>query len=160
MHADEDIRAIFRDDLRTQNRVVVELPTGALVIARTAEDMEARLLALGYPLSWPSVLKSELDLNTNPREHKDRFGDVKFNERENKITFDREHVSDDDLIDALKFAQSKLGHGLKLTCDDEVFLKRMARSATRHGIKVTNPELQDYIESIQPPKVVPFRRMA
>ena len=72
-------------------------------------------------------------------------GDHLFTDRGNRITFDREIVTDDDVRLALVHAQQKFGNELTLTGDDPRFKERMARIADDMGMTVLNPELQDAI---------------
>lgn len=69
-----------------------------------------------------------------------------FTDRGNRITFDRELVSDEDILLALAHAQQKFGKQVTLTGDDPVFLARMACLADDLGMAVLNPDLQSAIE--------------
>jgi hypothetical protein len=69
-----------------------------------------------------------------------------FTDRGNRITFDRELVSDEDILLALAHAQQKFGRQVTLTGDDPVFLARMACLADDMGMAVLNPDLQSAIE--------------
>lgn len=68
-----------------------------------------------------------------------------FTDRGNRLTFDRERVTDDELRLALLHAREKFGHKLTLTGDDPVFTARMAKMADDLGLQVLNPELQAVI---------------
>ena len=79
-------------------------------------------------------------------EYSDRDAAHLFTDRGNRITFDREIVSDEDICLALVHAQSKYGKQLTLTGQDSVFTERMARLADDMGMTILNPELQITIE--------------
>lgn len=68
-----------------------------------------------------------------------------FTDKGNRITFDRELVSDEDILLALAHAQQKFGKQVTLTGDDQVFLARMACLADDMGMAVLNPDLQSAI---------------
>lgn len=68
-----------------------------------------------------------------------------FIDRGNRISFDRESVSDEDILLALAHAQQKFGKQVTLTGDDPVFLARMACLADDMGMAVLNPDLQSAI---------------
>ena len=78
-------------------------------------------------------------------EYSDKNGAHKFTDRGNRITFDRVHVSDEEIRYALMHARQKFGNQLTLTGDDPVFLARMACQASNMGIQVLNPELHEVI---------------
>jgi hypothetical protein len=69
-----------------------------------------------------------------------------FTDRGNRITFDRELVSDEDILLALAHAKEKFGKQVTLTGDDPVFLARMACLADDMGMVVLNSDLQSAIE--------------
>lgn len=75
-----------------------------------------------------------------------------FTDRGNRLTFDRQIVTDDDLRLALLHAKEKFGPRLTLTGQDPVFVARMAKMANDLGIKVINPELQSLITEYQQSK--------
>lgn len=68
-----------------------------------------------------------------------------FTDRGGRITFDRESVSDEDILLALAHAQEKFGKQVTLTGDDPVFLARMACLADDMGMAILNPDLQSAI---------------
>ena len=80
-------------------------------------------------------------------EYRDQAGVHLFTDRGNRVTFDRERVSDDEIRLALAHEQQKFGLPLTLTGDDPVFTQRMARLADDMGISILNPELQLVIEN-------------
>jgi hypothetical protein len=69
-----------------------------------------------------------------------------FTDRGNRVTFDKDRVTDDEIRLALAHAQQKFGNKLMLTGDDPVFTARMARLADDMGLTVLNPELRPTIE--------------
>ena len=71
-----------------------------------------------------------------------RAGGHLFTDRGNRVTFDRERVTDEEIRLALAHAQHKFGLPLTLTGGDPVFMQRMARLADDMGISILNPELQ------------------
>ena len=75
-------------------------------------------------------------------EYSDKSGVHKFTDRGNRITFDRVHVTDEEIRYALMHARQKFGNQLTLTGDDPVFVARMACQASDMGIQILNPELQ------------------
>ncbi|MEQ1916805.1 MAG: LPD7 domain-containing protein, partial [Gallionella sp.] len=75
-------------------------------------------------------------------EYSDKSGVHKFTDRGNRITFDRVHVTDEEICYALMHARQKFGNQLTLTGDDPVFVARMACQASDMGIQILNPELQ------------------
>ena len=80
-------------------------------------------------------------------EHKNDAGDHLFTDMGNRVTFDRELVTDDDIRLLLAHGQQKFGNELTLTGDDPRFRERMARLADDMGLTVLNPELQDAIQN-------------
>lgn len=74
--------------------------------------------------------------------YSDRSGTHLFTDRGNRITFDRVHVTDEEIRYALMHARQKFGNQLTLTGDDPVFVSRMACQASDMGIQILNPELQ------------------
>ncbi len=69
-----------------------------------------------------------------------------FTDRGNRVTFDKDRVTDDEIRLALAHAQQKFGDKLMLTGDDPVFVARMARLADDMGLTVLNPEMRVVIE--------------
>jgi len=80
-------------------------------------------------------------------EYRDQAGLHLFTDRGNRVTFDRERVSDDEICLALAHAQQKFGLPLTLTGEDTVFTDRMARLADDMGIAILNPELRLVVEN-------------
>ncbi len=68
-----------------------------------------------------------------------------FNDRGNRVTFDRDIVSNADVMAALEHARQKFGDGLQLYGDDPTFVARMARLADDMGITVLNREMEPVI---------------
>ncbi len=79
-------------------------------------------------------------------QYRDQAGLHLFTDRGNRVTFDRERVSDDEIRLALAHAQQKFGLPLTLTGGDPVFTERMARLADDMGMSILNPELRAVIE--------------
>ena len=79
-------------------------------------------------------------------QYRDHAGLHLFTDRGNRVTFDRERVSDDEIRLALAHAQQKFGLPLTLTGADPVFTERMARLADDMGMSILNPELRAVIE--------------
>jgi hypothetical protein len=79
--------------------------------------------------------------------YNDQAGGHMFTDRGNRITFDREIVSDEDIRLALTHAKQKFGNKLTLTGNDPIFAARMAQMADDMGIVILNPELQLVIEN-------------
>lgn len=75
-------------------------------------------------------------------EYADVDGGHLYTDRGNRITFDRVHVTDEEIRLALLHAQSKFGNQLTLTGTDPDFARRMACIADDMGMIVLNPELQ------------------
>lgn len=77
-----------------------------------------------------------------PVEHKSENGDDLFTDRGNRITFDREIVTDEEIRLALVHAQQKFGNELTLNGDDMRIKERIAQIADNMGMTILNPELQ------------------
>lgn len=152
-------RAILRDDM-PHGRFVAELPGGVVVQAPTAEGLKQLLRDLGASC-LPSVRKSWLVQEKAPVVHRDTNGERTFNDRGSRLTFDRESVTDDQILAALRHAVDKYGPPLVLTGECQNFARRMARIAADQGIEVDNPELQDVIADVvarrRAAKVIPFK---
>jgi len=157
-------RVILRDDIFAETgRNVLDFPSGVTLIGDSGAHLYEQMLSLGLDDGRLCFIpKTRVHLDSSPRYHRNITGEVMFIEWAERITFDREYVSDDDLIAALHHAAATFSseNKVSLSGDDEVFTQRMAKLATRLGYEVKNKELQGYIESIRPPKVVPFRRRA
>lgn len=69
-------------------------------------------------------------------------GDPLFTDRGNRVTFDRRHVSDEELRLTLMHAREKFGAAVVLSGSDKVFTERMVKAAAQLGIYVKNPELR------------------
>jgi hypothetical protein len=78
-------------------------------------------------------------------EYRNQAGAHLFTDRGNRVTFDRELVSDDEIRLALVHAQHKFGAPLTLTGEDVLFTARMARLASDMDIAILNPEMQSVI---------------
>lgn len=88
-------------------------------------------------------------------QYRDQTGPHLFTDRGNRVTFDRERVSDDEIRLALAHAQQKFGLPLTLTGADPVFTERMARLADDMGILILNPELRAVIENHRLARQIP-----
>jgi hypothetical protein len=82
-------------------------------------------------------------------EYSDSNGDLLFIDRGNRVTFDREIVSDDEIRLALLHASRKFGNQIMLTGTDAIFAERMARLAFELNLTVINPELQKLRQEIK-----------
>lgn len=134
--------AIYRDDLH--GRLVVELPGRVFVMGKTPQEIVDRLTSMGATIT--SVARqSWMRLATDPKVRRNDLGHQVFVDRGAKLTFEREHVSDDAIVEALLEARNRFGSPLALTGDCAVFNRRMARLATELGIEIENPELQDVV---------------
>lgn len=82
-------------------------------------------------------------------EYSHEDGRLAFIDKGNRITFDREVVTDAELEMALVHASQKFGNQVLLTGTDEIFMNRMVAAAMRMNLRIINPDLQPYIESIK-----------
>jgi hypothetical protein len=109
-------------------------------------------------------MKSDLLLETSPAVRLDANGQPAFTDRGTRLTFDRELVTDDQILAVVRHMAAKFSQPLTLTGDCQIFLRRMARTCAQQGIEVENPELQDYMEEVvalqAAAKVVPFQATA
>ena len=64
---------------------------------------------------------------------------------DNRIAFDKDQVTDDEVRLALDKAQQKFGNKLKLCGEDPAFTARIARLADDMGLTVLNPELEPVV---------------
>lgn len=120
------------------------------------EKKEAAIRSVDSRAMRPYEADALLVLHTHMTWHVTGNGNVQyrsqagvhlFTDRGNRVTFDRERVSDDEIRLALAHAQQKFGSALTLTGDDPVFTQRMARLADDMGITILNPELSVVIEN-------------
>ena len=138
------MHAICRDDLH--GRLVVELPGKVFVIGTTPQEVVDRLKQMGVTVT--SVTRHSLvKLATSPEIRRDELGKPLFVDRGDRLTFDREHVSDEAIVECLLEAKSRFGGPLLMTGDCPIFKTRMARLAAERGIEVDNPELQHVIQT-------------
>lgn len=138
------MHAICRDDLH--GRLVVELPGKVFVMGTTPQEVVDRLKQMGVTVT--SVTRHSLvKLATSPEIRRDVLGTPLFVDRGDRLTFDREHVSDEAIVECLLEAKARFGGPLVLTGDCPIFKRRMARLAAERGIEVDNPELQDVIQT-------------
>lgn len=138
------MHAICRDDLH--GRLVVELPGKVFVMGTTPQEVVDRLKQMGVTVT--SVTRHSLvKLATSPEIRRDVLGKPLFVDRGDRLTFDREHVSDEAIVECLLEAKSRFGSPLVLTGDCPIFKRRMARLAAERGIEVDNPELQHVIQT-------------
>ena len=91
-------------------------------------------------------------------EYSDAIGTHLFTDRGNRLTFDRQRVSDQEIKLALLHAQQKFGKQITLTGDDPIFSARMARLADDMGLTVLNPTLQKVITEHRVQRQSPQRR--
>jgi len=156
-----EARAILRDDM-PGGRFVVELPGGVVVQSPTADGLKQQLASLRAS-HMPAVYKSWLAQERAPVQHRDSNGTHLYTDRGTRLSFDREFVSDDEILAALNHAADKYGQPLSLTGECKVFTARMARVATMHDIEIHNPELQNLIAGIKAQrsagKVLEFPRL-
>lgn len=140
---------------------MVELPGGVVVQSPTADGLMQQLASLGAA-HVPAVYKSKRARELAPVRHRDSNGMHLFTDR-GTVTFDRDIVSDGEILAALNYAADKYGQPLSLTGECKVFTARMARVATMHDIEIENPELQDLIAGIKAQrsagKVLAFPRL-
>ena len=80
------------------------------------------------------MLRFDWALLELPIEYKTSTGDPIFTDRGNRVTFDREMVTDADIRLALVHTQQKFGNEFTLTGDDPIFTARMARLADSMGL--------------------------
>lgn len=100
---------------------------------------EAEALVLLYAgLVWRVTGNGNVEYSTADGAHV-------FTDRGSRVTFDRVHVTDDEIQAALLHSREKFGNEVLLTGDDPVFSARMARIAAGLGIAVVNPELQQIV---------------
>jgi len=138
------MHAICRDDLH--GRLVVELPGNVFVMGTTPQEVVDRLKQMGVTVT--SVTRhSLLKLATSPEMRRDEFGKFLFADRGDRLTFERDHVSDETIVEGLLEAKSRFGSPLVLIGDCPIFKRRMARLAAERGIEVDNPDLQDVVQS-------------
>lgn len=74
------------------------------------------------------------DLYSTPEEFRDPNGEHIFTDRGNRLSFDREIVTDAEIRAALEHAHEKFGNAVKLIGDDPVFKERMAKIAIAMGL--------------------------
>lgn len=85
--------------------------------------------------------------------YSDKAGAHLFTDRGNRLTFDRQKVSDQEIQLALLHAQQKFGNSLTLTGTDPEFTARMAKLADDMGMKILNPEMQAVIAEHRKSKI-------
>jgi Relaxase/Mobilisation nuclease domain/Large polyvalent protein-associated domain 7 len=115
------------------------------VAIRSAHSRAMRPYEADALLAWYSNITWRVTGNGNVQ-YRDQAGLHLFTDRGNRVTFDRERVSDDEIRLALAHAQQKFGLPLTLTGADPVFTERMARFADDMGMSILNPELRAVIE--------------
>lgn len=86
------------------------------------------------PSAGKLMLRFDWAMLEIPTEHKTESGDPLFTEKGNKLSFDKDKVSDDEICLALSHAKQKFGLPLMLTGNDPVFVSRMARLADSMGL--------------------------
>ncbi|WP_304350864.1 relaxase/mobilization nuclease domain-containing protein [Comamonas testosteroni] len=96
---------------------------------------EVDSLMISYAgMQWRVTGNGNIEYSRNTGQHL-------FTDRGNRVTFDRERVTDEEIKLALVHSREKFGPQLTLTGEDPVFVHRMARLADDMGLKVLNPEL-------------------
>lgn len=102
---------------------------------------EVDALILAYAgIQWRVTGNGNVEYGRNDGQHL-------FTDRGNRVTFDRMHVTDEEIKLALIHSREKFGHQLTLTGEEPVFVERMARIADDMGLKVLNPELQPALQA-------------
>lgn len=101
----------------------------------TMRAHEVDALMISYAgIQWRVTGNGNVEYSRNGGQHL-------FTDRGNRVTFDRERVTDEEIKLALVHSREKFGPELTLTGEDPVFVHRMARLADDLGLKVRNPEL-------------------
>ena len=113
-----------------------------VVLGSDTVELLGQLRQAGVGESADVTLKSRLLRAASPRKHLGVNGQHQFTDRGDRITFDRELVTDDELLSALRHAAATFGGPVELTGDCAVFRERMERVAARHGIAIANPRFQ------------------
>ena len=80
--------------------------------------------------------------NNGNVEYRRAMGEPVFVDRGSRLTFDRQSVTDEDLVLAMLHAREKWGRSIVLTGGDAIFVERMVKAAADAGMTVANPKLQ------------------
>lgn len=102
-----------------------------------AHEMDALMISYAG-IQWRVTGNGNVEYSRNGGQHL-------FTDRGNRVTFDREKVTDEELKLALVHSREKFGQVLTLTGEDPVFVHRMAKLADDLGLKVLNPELESVV---------------
>ena len=116
---------------------VATLPNRKPIFAANLEEMGGKLKGLGVSLARENCFIWEQKYFQAPMEYRDAQGNHLFTDRGNRVTFDRDIVSDQEIRRALVHEVQQHGSPLTLTGDDPVFVERMARLADELGIATT-----------------------
>lgn len=110
---------------------VSTLPNGSTFTSKNEDELMVTIVQAGVTGLVPGFMDT-----WEPIAHCDDAGIHKFTDRVNRLTFDRVHVSDDEIRDVLTRAKERYGCPLHLTGDDQNFTARMARLAGEMGIEI------------------------
>lgn len=102
-----------------------------------AHEIDALMISYAG-IQWRVTGNGNVEYSRNGGQHL-------FTDRGNRVTFDRERVTDEEIKLALVHSREKFGQELTLTGEDPVFVHRMARLADDLGLKVLNPELKTVV---------------
>lgn len=102
-----------------------------------AHEIDALMISYAG-IQWRVTGNGNVEYSRNGGQHL-------FTDRGNRVTFDRERVTDEEIKLALVHSREKFGQQLTLTGEDPVFVHRMARLADDLGLKVLNPELKSVV---------------
>lgn len=117
---------------------VVTLPGKKTIFAKDSKEIGIKLAQLGIPfIPRENCFLWEEKYFQGEIEHQDEDGNHLFTDRGNRLTFDREIVSDQVIRRTLVHALRQHGAPLSLTGDDPVFTERMERLAAELGIETT-----------------------
>jgi hypothetical protein len=111
----------------------------ASVHAMRPHEVDALLLAYAG-VQWRVTGNGNIEYSKSTGAHL-------FTDRGNRVTFDRERVTDQEIQLALVHSREKFGHRVTLTGDDPVFVQRMVRLADDMGLTIFNPELQAAVQA-------------
>lgn len=103
------------------------------VHAMRPHEVDALILAYAG-IQWRVTGNGNVEYSRNNGQHL-------FTDRGNRVTFDRMHVTDEEIKLALIHSREKFGRQITLTGEEPIFVARMARLADDMGLKILNPEL-------------------
>jgi hypothetical protein len=110
---------------------VSTLPNGSTFHSKDEDELMLTIVQAGVTGLVPDFMDT-----WEPIAHRTEAGALLFNDRGNKLTFDRDIVSDDEIRLTLANAQQRYGCPLHLTGDDQIFTARMVRLADEMGIEI------------------------